>query len=251
MASLDQVPRDGKRRIASAIHDNLVTRATTGPADSLLDPFINKSAAIRVALADLVEDKVTAIADRPALLVETDVSDDDVDRWYRHGYRYLEVETLRRHAPEHAAIDALFKAAYPHGLAHIDDRIPDQNEEVRQALAAFQNPEHAAALAATSFPITWINALDTAVKKSDASFVAYQATFGQASTAVALGRDAENDWVLWARALSHAVALRSTGADIDIVEENKRLIEPLTNAVRLLRTQARTRETKRKNEPTP
>lgn len=251
MASLAQVPRHGKRRIASDIHDNLVARATSGPPDPILDPFITKSATVRDALAEQVDDKETAIAERPALHAETDINDDDVDRWYRHGYRYLEVETLRRHAPEHAAIEALLVAAYPHGLAHVDDRIPDQNEEVRKTILALRSPEHAQAVAASSLPLTWIDAMDAAVKKSDASFVAYQATFGQASSAVAMGRDAENDWVLWARALGHAIALRSSGADVDIVEEGKRLIEPLTIAVRHLRTQARTRETKRKNNTTP
>jgi hypothetical protein len=251
MASFSQVPRDEKRRIVAEVHDNLVARATSGPVDTVLDPFITKSATLRDSLAEQVGDKSAAQAERAALLAESDVDDDEVDRWYRHGFRYLEVESLRRHAPEHAAIDALLTAAYPDGLAHVDDRIPDQNEEVRQALGALRHPEHAATVTTILLPVSWLDSLEAAVKKSESSFAAYQATFSQASTAVAMGRDAENEWVKWARALGHAISLRSSGADIDAVEEGKRLISPLTNAVRQLRSQARARATKRKPNAGP
>jgi len=228
-----------------------VARATSGPPDAIVDPFIAKSAAVRDALTAHVDDKSTAVAEGSALLAENDVDDDEVDRWYRHAFRYLEVEALRRHAPEHAAINALLAAAYPHGLAHVDDRIPDQNESVRQTLAVLRNPEYASTIAAIALPSVWLDALELAVKKSDASFAAYQAAIGQASSAVAMGRDAEDDWVEWARGLSHAIALRSTGADVDVVEQYKGLIAPLTNAVQHLRSQAKTRATKRKPAATP
>ncbi len=39
MASLAQVPRDGKRRIATEIHDNLVARSTSGLPDSIDDEW--------------------------------------------------------------------------------------------------------------------------------------------------------------------------------------------------------------------
>lgn len=246
MASFAKIPRDDKRHIAAKIHDNLANRATSGPADVIVDPFIAKSAVVRDALATQVDDKTNALAERSALLAVNDVDDDEVDRWYRHPYRYLEVEALRRHAPEHAAIDALLAAAYPHGLAHVDDRIPDQNEEVRQTLTTLRNPEYAPTIAAIGLPIVWLDSLDAAVKKSDASFAAYLAALGQASSAVAMGRDAEDDWVEWARGLTHAIALRSNGATTDVVEQYKALIAPLTNAVRHLRTQAKTRATKTK-----
>jgi hypothetical protein len=251
MASLSKIPRDEKRRIASEIHDNLSDRATSGPADGILDPFITKSAAIRDALAEHVGDKSAAMAERTALLAECDVNDDEVDRWYRHVFRYLEVEALRRHAPEHASIDALLSAAYPEGLEHVDARIPDQNEEVRKSIEALRNPEYAATLTAILFPPTWLDVLEIATKKSDGSFAAYQASIGEASTAVTMGRDAEGEWVTWARALGHAVALRSSGASGDIVEEGKRLLDPLNQAIRRLRSQARARATKRDQSETP
>jgi hypothetical protein len=251
MASLARIPRVDKRRIAAEIHDNLVARATSGPPDAIVDPFIAKSAAIRDALAAQVDDKNTALAERSALLAENDVDDDEVDRWYRHTFWYLEVEGLRRHAPQHAAIDALRVAAYPQGLAHIDARIPDQNETVRQSLSVLRNPEYASTITAIALPSAWLDALELAVKKSDASFAAYQAAMGQASSAVAIGRDAEDDWVQWARALSHAIALRSSDANGDVAEQYKGLIGPLTNAVQLLRTQEKTRATKRTPAATP
>lgn len=251
MASFARVPRNEKRHIAALIHDNLAARATKGLPDAIIDPFIAKSAAVRDALATQVDDKSEALADRSALLAENDVDDDNVDRWYRHAFRYLEVEALRRHAPEHIAVNALLAAAYPDGLAHVDDRIPDQNESVRQTLTTLRNPEFASTIAAIQLPIVWLDALDAAVEKSDASFAAYQAAMGQASSAVAMGRDAEDDWVEWARGLSHAIALRSNGADVDIVEQNKGLIAPLTNAVQHLRTQAKTRATKKHSTTTP
>ena len=246
MTTFAHVSRGEKRRIAAEIHDNLAARATNGPADPLLDPFVAKSASVRDGLSTHVDAKSSANAERTALLAKNDHDDDEVDRWYRHIYRYLEGESLRCHAPVHAAIAALLDVAYSDGLAHIDDRIPSQNEEVRNTSTALRNPEVAGTLTAILFPITWLDALDIAVKKSDASFAAYQAALGDGSSAVALGRDAEDDWVQWARALSNAVALRSSAADIDIVEEGKRLLAPLTDAVRLLRTQAKTRAAKRK-----
>lgn len=251
MASFSQVPRDEKRRIASEVYDNLVARSTIGPADSILDPFMARTATVREALTAHVEDKSAAIAERGALLAENDVDDDEVDRWYRHGYRYLEVEALREHAAEHASIVALLKAAYPDGLAHVDDRVPDQNDEVRKTIATLRHPENATTMAAIQFPATWLDALESAVKKSDASFAAYKAAIGQASSAVALGQDAEDAWVQWARGLSHAIALRSAGAATDIVEEGKRILAPLSNAVRQLRSQAKTRATKKTTTPTP
>ena len=245
MASLAQIPRDEKRRIAGEIHDNLLARSTSGPADSLLDPFIAKSATVRDALALHVEDKGSALAEKSALLAENDADDGEVDRWYRHIFRYIEVEALRTHAPEHVAIGALLKSAYPDGLEHVDDRVPDQNEQVRQTISVLRNPENTPTLGAALFPSTWLEALEAAVKKSDASFAAYQAAMSQASSAVSLGETAEDAWVQWARALTHAIALRSSGADHEIAEEGKRILAPLTNAIRLLRSQAKARATKK------
>ena len=50
---------------------------------------------------------------------------------------------------------------------------------------------------------------------------------------------------LAARALDHTIALRSIGAEPSVVEEGKRLMAPLTTAVRLLRSESRSRATKR------
>ncbi|HRI67165.1 MAG TPA: hypothetical protein PK156_23135 [Polyangium sp.] len=251
MASLDQVPRDEKRRIASEIHDNLEGRASTGAPDAILDPFIAKSAAVHRALATPVEDKNAAIAERAAFLAESDVNDDEVDRWYRHIYRYLEVEALRRHGPAEAAVDALLDNAYADGLDHIDARIPEQNEQVRKTLTALRHPEVASTLQAIQLPREWLDYLESAASRSDASFAAYQAAIGDQSSAVAMGRGAEDEWVLWARALTHAIALRSTGASLEVVEEGKRLIAPLTNAIRKLRSDARARATRKKESPAP
>jgi hypothetical protein len=245
MASFSQISREDKRRIAGEIHDNLVARAAAGPADTALDAMIPKFATSRDALTGHVDGKASAEASRALALVATDIDDDEVDRWYRHIYRYTEVESLRRHAPEHASIAALLSAGYPDGLAHVDDRIPDQNEVVRKTLVVYRDPKHAATLAAAAFPGSWLDLLEAAVAKSDASFAAYQATFGDASTAVTLGRDAEASWVLLARALAHTITLRSLGAEAGIVEEGKRLMAPLTMAVRLLRSESRSRATKR------
>lgn len=255
MASFSQIPRAEKRRIASAIHDKLVARAATGQAEPALDTLIPKLAASRDGLAEQVDGKTSAEASRTALLAANDVDDDEVDRWYRHLYRYTEVESLRRHPPPDSSIDALLSAGYPDGLAHVDDRIPDQNEEVKKTLVAYRDPKYAATLAAIELPMSWLDRLDAAVAKSDASFAAYQATFSDASTAVSLGRDEEASWVLLMRALDHTIALRSLGADPGVVEESKGLIAPLRAAVRLLRSEARSRSTKREKkapkEPPP
>lgn len=251
MSTFVHVRRDEKRRIALEIRDNLAERAANGSPDGILDPFISKSAAVGDALAIQIEEKSAASAERTALLAENDADDDEVDRWYRHTFRYLEVESMRRHAPDHVAIVGLLTTAYPDGLEHVAARVPDENEEVRKALVVLGNPENAGTLAAIAFPTAWLEALDLAVKKSEASFEAYQAAIGDKSSAVAMGRDTEDDWVQWARAITHAIALRSSGANIEVVEEGKRLIAPLTNAVKQLRSEARARATRKKNAPTP
>lgn len=245
MAGLNRVPRPEKKRVSTEIYDNLVARATSGPPDSLLDPFIAKTATVRDAVGAQVEDKSAALAEKAALLAANDIDDDEVDRWYRHSYYYLEVELLRRHGPDAAGVEALLKTAYADGLSHVNDRIPEQNDQVRKTITAFRHPEVAGTLAAIAFPTVWLDSLDAAVQKSALSFAAYEAAMGDASTAVAMGRNAEDDWVLWARALTHAIALRSSGASVDVVEEGKRIIAPLTNAIRHLRTQAKARATKK------
>jgi hypothetical protein len=47
------------------------------------------------------------------------------------------------------------------------------------------------------------------------------------------------------RALDNAISLRGLGAGAVVVEEGKRLMAPLTIAVRLLRSEEKTRATKR------
>lgn len=247
MASLSQIPRDEKRRIADETQALLVARAANAPPDPILDPFIPRTAAVGNALATRVEEKTAANAERIALLTQCDIEDDEVDRWDRHIYWYIDTETLRRHAPRHAAIVALKNAAYPNGLAHIDDRIPDQNESVRATSAVLGHPDHADVIADIQLPSAWIGSLDIAVKKSEACFTAYQAAMGDGTTAVALGKDAESDWVSWARAISHAIALRTSGIDHAEAEAIQQLIAPLTNAVRLLRAHAKARATRRKS----
>lgn len=249
MAGFSQISRGEKRRIAQEIHDNLVTRAANGAPDAILDPFVSKFAASSDTLSQHFDGKVNAEAQRSALLIAADVDDDEVDRWYRHIYRYTEVESLRRHAPKHASILALSLAAYPDGLEHVDDRIPDQNDQVRKTLNVFRDAEYATTISAMALPLYWLDSLDAATKKSDASFAAYQATYGDASTAVTLGRDADAEWVTLVRAFNHAIALRSVGASADVVEEGKRIIAPLKLAVRQLRKTSRARATKRENEP--
>ena len=246
MTSFAQIPREGKRRIAGELHDNLAGRAGAGLPDSWLDPFIAQFANARDSLSQHVDGKSNAEAQRSAALVQCDVDDDEVDRWYRHLHRYTEVESLRRHVAHHALIVSLLDTAYPHGLSHVDDRIPDQNDEVRKTLTAFRDLQFADALSAMELPVAWIDRLDAAVQRSEASFSSYEATFANKSSAVALGRDAEADWVSLVRKLTHTIALRSEGASVEVVEEGKRLLAPLTNAVRQLRTEARARATKRK-----
>ncbi len=248
MASFTQIPRHEKKRIASELHDNFAARADQGPADTLLDPFIAKFAGSRDSLVEHVEGKSTALAQRAAVLSACDVADDEVDRWYRHLYRFIEVESIRRHNPHQLSISGLISAAYPDGLEHVDDRIPDQNEQVRRALIAFRDSQFADTLKGTALPLEWLENLDSAMQQSDSTFAAYQATFSDAATAVSLGRDAEAEWVQLARGVLSAIELRAMDGGADSAAEGKRLVAPLTDAIRKLRTESRTRATKRKNE---
>lgn len=243
MAALSHIPRDEKHRLASELHNNLEKRAQTGPAEPLLDAMIPKFAASRDSLAQHVSDKAGAEATRAALLAVCDTHDDDVDRWYRHIYRYIEVESLRRNTAAHASIEALLQASYPDGLEHVDARIPDQNDEVNKTITVLREAQHAQIAAAIELPLEWLTKLEAAVQQSEASYTAYQASFGESKSAVSLGRDAEAEWVELVRALDHAIAFRSIGAEAVVVEEGKRLIAPLKDAIKRLRSEAKSRAT--------
>lgn len=72
----------------------------------------------------------------------------------------------RRHAPRlSAAPQALHDAAFPDGLAHIDDPVPQENQLCRGAVTILRAPEHAPAIAAIGLPAVWLAALQKAEKE--------------------------------------------------------------------------------------
>ena len=244
-ASLHDLPRKRKQTIVQQIHDLLVLRKKKGPAEPALDGWIAPLAALSKGLAEHVEGKTAADADRRARQHALFVADVEVDTWLRHVEAYLRIEAHRAFGEHVAAAAALHEAAFPDGLAHIDDPPADENAHCRDSLAMFAAPGHAKTIAAIGLPKPWLTTLATALDQSDAAILAIAAAKDDGSSHVALGRDIEADWVDAMVRLRQYVSSRAAKSDVAARQEGKRLLRPLLDAIAGLRNVAATRATQR------
>jgi hypothetical protein len=248
MASLADIPRPSMSAIAGKIHASLIARAAAGPPEPALDAFIPLVAGVTAHLATQVSTKTAAGGAKSALVVAAEKADDLVDRWYRHVFHYVEVEGLRRFGPAHVAAAALEAAAFPEGLGHIDDQIPDENARCREALGVLRDPTDAAALLAMEFPLAWLDRWASALDASDAAVRAVEEARSTVGTAVALGVEAEADFVDVMARLNDYVRSRAGRTETAKRAAGAALIEPLAEAVRLLRVNAKARKTRADND---
>lgn len=251
MTALNQIPRAEKRDIAQKLHDNLAARAESGPPEPALDAYIAELAAVVQALTAPLAGNLLADAQRTARLAELEAADCEVDTAYRHVESYIDVESRRRAGPNVALALALHKAAFPDGLAHIDDPIPDENRLCRESLAILRSGDFASTVAAIALPLAWLDSWEVWLTRSEALYGEIEKARTARRSHVSAGQDAETEFVELCVRLRRYVASRARSSDKVRVAEGKALLAPLLDAMARLRATAAARATLRENEKKP
>lgn len=246
MAGIAEIKRPDMKRIAKEILDLLTARAANGQPEEALDKYIPEAQALVAALETGVGGKTAAAAALKALLVKLDEADVDVDTWLRHICGFIQVEANRRSGPNVAAAQALEEAAFPDGLAHVDDYIPDESSFCRQSMAALRQPDQAPTVAAIGLPAAWIDAWEASVDTSEAAWKEVEAARGGKSTHALLGQDAEVAFADLMRRLKSYVDSRAPRTETAKVAEGKALIQPLLTQLANMRAAEKARATKKK-----
>jgi hypothetical protein len=231
MSELEKIPRPEKLTIAKAILASLEERHAKGPPEPALDAFIPELTAIIARLDTHVSGTSTAKGDHAAFLAAADACDDAVDTWLRHIESYLDIEARRRVSPHVTRARALHQATFPDGLAHVDDRVIDENNHCREAIRVLRVPDNLATLAAIGLPVAWVDAFEATVQKSDATNDALIKGRSDKSAHIAQAQDVEGDWEDAMLRLRHLIAGRARRNDVARKTEGQLILEPLLAAV--------------------
>lgn len=248
--TLNQIPRPEKHEVGLAILGNLQARATKGPPEPALDAYIPELIDITEALGTQVDAITLADASRTGRLVRLGTADDRVDTFYRHIESYVQVEANRKTGLFISGAKALHHAAFPYGLANIDDSIPDENRECREALMVLRSPEHGATVLGIELPTDWLTKWELALDESDAAYDAVEAARMEKKTGVYAGRDAEGEWGELLVRLRRYIGSRAKRNDTVRIQEGKALLAPLLNMLARMKAEAAARATRRRNEAT-
>jgi len=244
-ASYSKIPRPWKADIALQILGNLKDRAQVGPPEPMLDGYIPELTDVADRLETHVQGQLTANAARDQRLAEVELADIDVDTLYRHIESYLRVEAERRTGPNVEPAGRLYKASCSKGLAYVDARVVDENAYCRDMLSVLREPEHEPTLDAIKFPMTWLDAFDIALTRSEAAVEAVLQARDEKSGHVELGRDAEKDFAELMIRLRKYLSLRARKHETAKRLESQALIRPLLDAFQKLEVDAATRATRR------
>jgi len=243
---IQQIPRAEKRAIALALHANLSIRFRKGGPEHALDDFLPQLMDVAARLNPAASSSAEGGGggggglDRAQRILAIVAADDEVDTYLRHIEGYLAVEALRRTGPKVAVAKALHDVALPDGLAHIDDRIVEENSHCRASLAVLRAPENAAALAVLEMPSAWLDRWEEALDASDAAVseglraIAAQGA-GAPPAQPSSNRDPEADWVDLMARLRRYMGSRATLDDATRIEEGRTLLRPLFDALQALR----------------
>lgn len=240
---IQQIPRAEKRAIALALYANLSVRFRKGGPEHALDDFLPQLMDVTARLNPASSGGGGGGGgglDRAQRILAIVAADDEVDTYLRHIEGYLAVEALRRTGPKVAVAQALHSAAFPDGLAHIHDRIVEENSHCRASLAILRAPENAAAIAALEVPPAWLDRWEEALDASDATVseglraIAAEGA-GAPPAQPSSNRDPEADWVDLMARLRRYMATRATFDDATRIEEGRTLLRPLFDALQALR----------------
>ncbi|WP_044245653.1 hypothetical protein, partial [Chondromyces apiculatus] len=245
MSQLSSIARADKLAIARSLHDTLSARQSAGPPEAALDDFIPLLAALVTELAGHVDGATAAGAERHTQRALAQMADIEVDAVYRHLFNFLHVEASRPEGAHVAAARALLRAACPDGLAHVNDRIPEENAYCRVMLDVLRNPVNTATLAAIRLPLSWLDWLEGALDASEAAQAHLAAACRGKRTHVTLGKNAEVAWVDVMRRLRRYVEARASRQDVEKRLEGEGLLAPLRDALQRLRTEEAARRTRR------
>lgn len=246
--NLSQIPRAEKKTIAQGLHQTPTDRLAHQGAEPGLDAFLPELADLTGRLSAHVLGQTGADAARITRLATADRADDAVDTWLRHIESFLAVEGHRRTGPHTALALALHDAALPDGLAHVDDRVVEENRHCRDALVVLNAPEHAPVLAGIGFPTSWLGQLEAALDASDAAtndVINARTTRGDHTQG---GRDAEAEWIDLMVRLRRYVGSRAKRTDKAKLQEGRDLLRPLLEVVAKLRADSAARATRKKND---
>jgi hypothetical protein len=236
---IQQIPRAEKRAIARALHTNLSARFRKGQPEHALDDFLPQLMDVAARL-NPTRTGGGGVLDREQRILAIVSADDEVDTYLRHIESFLAVEALRRTGPNAAVAKKLHDAAFPDGLAHIDDRIVEENSHCRASLAILRAPENTAALASLQLPPGWLDRWEEALDASDAAVSeGLRASAAEGAGAPAAepssNRDPEADWVDLMARLRRYMASRAALDDSTRIEEGRTLLRPLFDALQALR----------------
>lgn len=235
---LRQISRSEKGDIARALYARLSARFRRGPPEGVLDDYLPQLQDVAGRLDTPVVDGPAHEAERAQRIAAVVSADDEVDTYLRHIEGYLVVEGLRRTGSNGALARAFHDVAFPDGLAHIDDRIVEENFHCRASLAVLRAPEHGATLAALGLPLAWLERWSEALDASDTAIskvLRTRATQSDQATGAQPERDAEAEWVDLMTNLRRHVTNRAERDDIARIEEGRELLRPLFDALQKLR----------------
>jgi hypothetical protein len=247
-AAINRLPRDEKRRVCNEVCANLETRKKAGPDEPGLDGFIIELKTCASALGIHVDGKSQATGAQADRFARADAADVQVDTLLRHIEGYACVEASRRSGANVVAARALYYAAFPDGLKHVDERIIEENRHCRDSLQVLKAPEHQATLQAIGMPGDWVSRFEAAVNESDAAIADLIKTRGEKSDHVSLGVDAESQWVDLFVRLRAYVNSRASRKDAAKRAEGKALLHPLLAAVDKMNADAALRATLREKQ---
>ena len=245
--NLKQIPRPEKRDIVVKVIALLEARAAAGPAEPALDVYIPELQSVSIALTTHVDGQTTTQAQRAARLAALEKADAQVDRWYRHIESYLDIESRVASGDHNVAVEPLHHAAFPDGLAHVDEPIADENRSCRLALGILLAPEHANTLHGIGFPMIWLNQWSTALDESDKAFAELEQARLDKHSHIDAGQDAEDAWVETFVRLRKYIGSRAKKSDTARIREGEALLAPLTTVLKQMAATAAARATKRKH----
>lgn len=248
MSELEKIPRAEKLTIIRIIVQSLKDRREKNAEEPVLDAFIPEFDEIITRLDTHVSGTAVTQGDRAALLAAADESDDQVDTMLRHVENFLGVEARRRTGANVIRARILYAAAFPDGLAHVDDRVIEENNHCRDTISVLRVPENTATLQAIGFPVSWVDLFEAAVKKSDADYDALLKGRTAKSTHISQAQDVEVDWEDAMLRLRHHIAGRARRSEIEKKVEGQKILDPLASAVKKLRVDAASRATRRERE---
>jgi hypothetical protein len=234
---------------ARAVLDNLKARQQGGPPEEALDKLIPPLESVTTALETHVEGQGSADNTRLAQMQRLDLADNEVDRYLRHTFFYIRVESEARTGSRVEPAKLLRKATALDEMSdYINTYVPDENRFCWDVIKTLEHSDHAPAVAAIEYPMDWIPKWKAALNESQDAFNAAGFARDMRGTHAGAGRDVEGDFREIMYRLKRTVDGRADRRDKVKVAEGKALIQPLLDAEEKARTDAAARATRRENE---